>query len=175
VVCSGIRGDDEAGLSLELKDVGKYLFERTRVVIRECTGGESASGRGSANMCGKLQDRSLSIRSCADNGDICGILDGCNDAGREDDFLPGFADVDDMDTVWAALPYVRLHVGLQSDTLSRIEILRSFWSQCDIEQPKALSCPRQSLRISEKRSWNTGERETYHGTWRAVDLWWRWP
>ena len=92
-----------------------YLFEGTRVVIGECTGSESASCCSGADVRGEFQHSSLSIRSCADNGNICGILDGCNDTRSEDDFLPGFADVDDVDTVGAALPYIGLHVGLGLD------------------------------------------------------------
>ena len=90
-----------------------YLFERTRVVIGECTRSESASNGSSANVCGEFQDCPLSIRSGADNSDICGILNGCDNPSSKDDFLPGLANVDDVNTVGAALPYVRLHVGLK--------------------------------------------------------------
>jgi hypothetical protein len=72
----------------------------------------------------------LTVRASRDNDNIRGVLDGGDDASREDKFLPGLADVNDVDTCFtingmltltvmyciylrtisATLPNVRLHL-----------------------------------------------------------------
>lgn len=44
---------------------------------------------------------------------IGGVVDGGDDARSEHNLLPGLANVDDIDTVGARLPQVRLHVHLE--------------------------------------------------------------
>lgn len=52
-------------------------------------------------------------RSFSELRTIGGVVDGGDDAGSEHDLLPGLANVDNIDTVGARLPQVRLHVNLE--------------------------------------------------------------
>lgn len=81
--------DDEAG-----------LFEGARDVVGEVAGGEAACDGGGAGVGGELEDGALAVRACRDDGDVGGVIDGCDDAGGENDFLPeGAASV----SLWSGL------------------------------------------------------------------------
>lgn len=47
-----------------------------------------------------------------ENPTVGGVVDGGDDAGSQDNLLPGLANVDDIDAVGPGLPQVRLHVHL---------------------------------------------------------------
>lgn len=72
-----VRDDDEAG-----------LFERASDVVGEIAGSEAASDSNSTGVSGELQDSALAVRTSRNNCDISWVVDCCDDAGCEDDFLP---------------------------------------------------------------------------------------
>lgn len=114
---------------------GSHLFEGTRIVVGECTRSKSSSNSSGADMSSKLQDCSLSIRTGTDDDDISGILDRGNDAGGKNEFLPGLANVDYVDTVGTSFPHIWLHVSLSLLATQRKQdekVLRNFLSQCGI-------------------------------------------
>jgi hypothetical protein len=82
------------------------LFEGARVVIGECTRGEPSSNSTGSDMSSKLQDCSLSIGPGTDDDDISGILDRGDDTGGKNEFLPGLANVDDVDTIRTSFPNI---------------------------------------------------------------------
>ena len=49
-------------------------------------------------MSGELEDSTLAVGASADASNVGGVVDSGNDAGGEDDLLPGLANVNDMDT-----------------------------------------------------------------------------
>lgn len=127
-VGAGVGGDDQAG-----------LLERAGDVVGEVTGGEATGDGGGTSVGGELQDGTLTVGTGRDNANVGGVVNGDDDAGSEDDLLPviafalekpklgisrspkkrscsnapGLANVDDVDTVGAGLPEVRLHVHLE--------------------------------------------------------------
>lgn len=72
-----VRYDDEAG-----------LFERASDVVGEITRSEATSDSNSTGVSGELEDGTLTVRTSRDDGDISGVVDCCDDASCEDDFLP---------------------------------------------------------------------------------------
>ena len=82
-------------------------------------------------MGGELEDGTLTVWTGRDNTDIGWVVNGGDDAGSEDNllpanclsycdlirffhlFLPGLANVDHVDSIWASLPEVWLHVDLE--------------------------------------------------------------
>lgn len=76
-VSAGIGDDDETG-----------FFERASDVVGEIPGSETSSDGGCAGVGGKLEYSALAIGTSGDDGDVSGIVDCCDDAGCEDDFLP---------------------------------------------------------------------------------------
>jgi hypothetical protein len=127
-VGAGVGHDDEAG-----------LLERAGDVVGEATGGEATSDGGGAGVGGELEDGALTVGTGGDDADVGWVVDGDDDAGGEDNLLPtrvlplaflsiaprleneastevnvpGLANVENIDTVGASLPEVRLHVHLQ--------------------------------------------------------------
>jgi hypothetical protein len=91
----------------------EYLFEGTRVVVSKGTGGKSSGDGGGADVGSKLQDGSLSVGPGTDDDNIGGVLDGCDDTGGKNNFLPGLSNVDDVDAVRTTLPDIGLHGDLQ--------------------------------------------------------------
>lgn len=87
MVDTRVGDDDESG-----------LLEGTGDVIGEVTGCETTSNRLSASICRELQDRTLTVRACRDDTNIMGVLNRRNHTSREDNLLPGLADVNDIDT-----------------------------------------------------------------------------
>lgn len=51
-------------------------------------------------MLSKFEDSTLAIRTSGDGDNVVGILDGGNDTSGEDDFLPDFANIDNVNTYW---------------------------------------------------------------------------
>ena len=99
---AGVGDDDEAG-----------LLERTGDVVGEGTGGEATGNGDGAGVGGELEDGTLAVGTGRDDTDVGGVVNGGDDAGGEDNLLPGLADVDDVHTILASLPEVRLHVNLE--------------------------------------------------------------
>lgn len=79
-LCVGARvgDDDQAG-----------LFEGAGDVVGEVAGGEAARDGGGAGVGGEFEDGTLAVGACRDDGDVGGVVDCGDDAGCEDDFLPG--------------------------------------------------------------------------------------
>ncbi len=138
---SGVRDDDEAG-----------LFEGSGDVVGEVTWGEATSDRLCAGVGSEFEYSTLAVRTGGNDADIGWVVDGSDNAGSEDDFLPrrslfsalfaiwevrrsdavalrhrksdmllknvlnllpGFADVDHVDSIRTSLPQIWFHVNLQ--------------------------------------------------------------
>lgn len=121
-----VGNNDEAG-----------FLEGSGDVIGEVTRGETTSDGNGTSVGGELQDGTLTVRTSRDNTDISWVVDGCDDTGSKDDLLPvkiylldpkfldwriqklsysnipGLANVNNIDSIWASLPEVWLHVNLQ--------------------------------------------------------------
>ena len=78
VVGAGVRDDDQA-----------RLLEGARDVVGQRTGGEATGDGGGAGVVGELEDGALAVGTGGDDADVGGVVDGGDDAGREDDLLPG--------------------------------------------------------------------------------------
>ena len=76
-VGAGISDDDEAG-----------FLEGSSDVVGEVTRGETTSDGDGTGVCGKLQDSALTVGTSRDDTDIGWVVDSCDDAGCEDNFLP---------------------------------------------------------------------------------------
>ena len=119
-VTAGVGDDDEAG-----------LLERARNVVGEVSRREATRNRLCARMGRELEHRTLPVGASRNYGDVRRVVNGRNDARREDDLLPdlristsrsacercrghapGLANIDDVDPVRASLPEVGLHVDL---------------------------------------------------------------
>lgn len=87
MVDTRVGDDDESG-----------LLEGTGDVVGEITGCETTSDRLGTSVCRELQDRTLSVRASRNDTDIMGVLNCSNHTSREDNLLPGLADVNDIDT-----------------------------------------------------------------------------
>lgn len=87
VVDSGVGDDDDSGLLEGLGDV-----------VGEVTWGESAGNGLGTGETSELQDSSVTVWSGRDDTDVVGVVDGGKDSGSKDEFLPGLADVQDVDT-----------------------------------------------------------------------------
>ena len=74
---SGVGYDDEA-----------RLFEGSGNVVGEVTGSEAACNCDGSGVSGKLEDGTLAIGTSRDDTNVCWIVDGNDDAGCKDDFLP---------------------------------------------------------------------------------------
>ncbi len=58
---------------------------------------------------GELKDSTHTVWTGADGNHILGVFNSANDAGGENELLPGFADVEDVDSIVAAPPDVFRH------------------------------------------------------------------
>ena len=76
-VGAGVGDDDEAG-----------FLEGSSDVVGEVTGGETAGDGDCAGVSSEFQDRTLAVGASGDDTDIGGVVNGGDDAGCEDDFLP---------------------------------------------------------------------------------------
>jgi len=81
---------DGLGVGARIGDDDKaWLFEGARDVVGEVPRGEAARDGGGAGVGSKFEDRALAVGARGDDGDVGGVVDGGDDAGCEDDFLPG--------------------------------------------------------------------------------------
>lgn len=95
VVNTRVGDDDQPG-----------LLERAGDVVGEATGGE-ATGDGLCTGVGSVfQHGAVAVRAGGDDTDIVRVLDGGNDPGCEDEFLPGLANVENVDT-WRVKGHAR--------------------------------------------------------------------
>lgn len=85
-VSSGIGDDDQAG-----------LLETTGDVVGEGTGGEATGDGLGTSVRGELEGSALAIVAGRDDDNVLRVLNSHNDAGGEDDLLPGLEDVEDVD------------------------------------------------------------------------------
>ena len=76
-ICARVGDDDQT-----------RLFERARDVIGEIAWREATSNGDGTSVGGELEHSALTIGTGRDDGNVCGIIDGCDDAGSKDDFLP---------------------------------------------------------------------------------------
>ena len=74
---AGVGDDDEAG-----------FLEGAGDVVGEVTGSETTCDGDGSGVCGELQDSTLAVGTGGDDTDVGRVVDGCDDAGSEDDFLP---------------------------------------------------------------------------------------
>lgn len=77
-VGSGVGDDDET-----------RLLERAGDVVGEVTRSEATSDGNSASVSCEFEDGTLTVRSGGDDTDVSWVVNGCDYAGCEDDFLPG--------------------------------------------------------------------------------------
>ena len=87
MIDSRVGHDDDSG-----------FLETSSDVVGEVTGGETTGNGLSTGESGVFEDSSVSVRSSRDDTDVVGVVDGSEDTGGHDELLPGFADVEDMDT-----------------------------------------------------------------------------
>lgn len=74
---AGVGDDDQAG-----------LLEGAGDVVGEVTGGEAASNGDGTGVGGELQDSTLAVGTSGDDANVGWVVNGDDDAGSEDDFLP---------------------------------------------------------------------------------------
>jgi hypothetical protein len=65
-----------------------WLLERASDVVGKVTGREATSNSDSSGMSSKLEDSTLAVRTGGDDTNISWVVDSCDDAGCENDFLP---------------------------------------------------------------------------------------
>lgn len=87
VVDSGVGDNDNS-----------RLLERLGDVVGEVTWSESSGNGLGTGETSELQDSSVTVWSGRDDTDVVGVVDGGEDSGSKDEFLPGLADVQDVDT-----------------------------------------------------------------------------
>jgi hypothetical protein len=66
----------------------------------------------STSMTGKLQSSTLSIRTSRNDTNVSGVLDGSNNTCSQNELLPGFSEMEQVDAVFATFPDVRMHVDV---------------------------------------------------------------
>lgn len=118
------------------------LLERAGDVVGEVTGGETTGNGGGTGVRGELEDSTLTVGTSRDHTDVGRVFNGGDDTGSQENLLPtssrhisvsrsfslsqtnaifchaishipGLANVQDVNTVGAKLPEVRLHVNLE--------------------------------------------------------------
>jgi len=85
------------------------LFEGASDVVGEISGSETASNGLCSGISSIFQDGTVPVWSGGDHADVVGIFDGCNYASSENELLPSLSNVEDVNTIWASLPDIRLH------------------------------------------------------------------
>ena len=76
-VGAGISDDDKAG-----------FLEGASDVVGEVTGSETTCDGDSSGVCGKLQHSALAVGTGGNDTDVGWVVNGCDDAGCENDLLP---------------------------------------------------------------------------------------
>jgi hypothetical protein len=64
------------------------LLKRASDIVGEVTGSETTSDSNSSGVRSKLEDSTLTVRTGRDDTNISRVIDGGDDAGCEDNFLP---------------------------------------------------------------------------------------
>lgn len=83
---------DGLGISARVSDDDQaWLLEGAGDVVRKAAGRESTGDSNGAGVRGELEDGALAVRTSRDDADIGGIIDCDDDAGGENDLLPGAA------------------------------------------------------------------------------------
>lgn len=77
VVGARIGDDDEAG-----------LLEGAGDVVSEVTRGEAAGNGNGTGVGGELEDSTLAVGTSGNHANVGWVVNGCNDTGSKDDFLP---------------------------------------------------------------------------------------
>lgn len=77
-VGAGVGDDDQAG-----------LLEGAGDVVGEATGGEATGDGGGTSVGGELEDGTLTVGTGRDDTDIGGVVNGGDDAGGQNNLLPG--------------------------------------------------------------------------------------
>mmetsp|Transcript_6902 Transcript_6902/g.8578 ORF Transcript_6902/g.8578 Transcript_6902/m.8578 type:complete len:353 (-) Transcript_6902:87-1145(-) len=95
---SWIRHNQQPRLAVLLRDL-----------IRKGTGGEASGDTLGTGVVRKFENGAHAVGAGGDGDDVFGFLDGDDDACCEDEFFPGFSDVEDVNTVLATAPYVVAH------------------------------------------------------------------
>lgn len=72
-----IGDDDEAG-----------FLEGAGDVVGEVTGGEAAGNGNGTGVSGELEDGTLAVGTSGNHTNVGWVVNGCDDAGSKDDFLP---------------------------------------------------------------------------------------
>ena len=133
-------------------DESRFL-EGAGDVVGEVTRGETTGNGLRTGVSRELEDGTLTIWTGRDDTDIGWVVDSCDDSCSEDNLLPGenvrietlavgsmrhlpgFANVDHMDSIRASLPQIWFHVDLQvlgtEMTLCRKQLLNVV--RCGVE------------------------------------------
>lgn len=87
VVYAGVGDDDETG-----------FLERTGNVVGETTGGETTSNSLGASVGGVFEDGTVAVGTSGNDTNIVRVFNGSDNPGSENEFLPGLANVDNVET-----------------------------------------------------------------------------
>lgn len=104
------------------------LIEVSLDIVREGTRGELSGDHVSSEVLRELESSALGIRSGSlsgggNNADIASVLDGDDRAGSQDDLLPGLAQINDVDSIGAALVHIIGHLDT-AVTVSEVNVAR---------------------------------------------------
>jgi len=105
VIHAGVSHDEETRLAETLLNL-----------VGEGTRGETTSDGLNTEVLGELEDGALTIRTLRNDDDVLGVLDAGDDAGSEDELLPGGLKVDDVNTISTSLEHVGSHARIQVDS-----------------------------------------------------------
>ena len=97
-----VRHQDQAG-----------LLEGASDVVGEGTRGEASSNGLGTNVVGKLQSRTLTIRTGRDHTDIGRVLNGGDDTSSQHNLFPSLSNVDQVDSIRATSVHIAGHGALQ--------------------------------------------------------------
>eukprot|EP01084_Bolivina_argentea_P215638 366140_1 len=98
MVGAGVGDDEDAG-----------LHELSLDLVGERTGDESVGEEVGTDVLGELEGGALAEQAGGADADVLGVLDGDEDAGGEDQLLPGHVEVEDVDAILGAAEDVVLH------------------------------------------------------------------
>ena len=95
-IAKGDDGDVDVGGLLDGLGVGARVgddddagfLEGAGDVVGEVAGGEATGDGGGTGVGGELEDGALAVGAGGDDGDVGGVVDGDEHAGREDNLLP---------------------------------------------------------------------------------------
>ena len=165
-------------------DQKSWLPEVLCDLIGEGTWGVALCVSLCASVRGELQYRASTVWACRYSKNIGWVFDGNDDAGCQMDFLPGLANVDDVNTVGTSSPYVVGHGKFQV-TGTDVAFCRQHLFGCllreGLVQPyfcyvcsAIVSCMIRVMRVSEGGSvLSKGKAggDVRDGTWRGFSGW----